>query len=132
MKQSEKTGIIGGTIGATIGGTAWLIIGGISMKSPLCILVPILWGLICIIAVLKLYNINPKRKFLIVGASLLWLVVLNFALGNILYDKIPDTLAGMSTGKEQFSLVKLNIFLGLMSLLGFYFLIKDILEKKNV
>ena len=132
MTQSQKTGVIGGTIGATIGFTAWLIIMGISIKSPLIILMPIIWGLICVVGVIKLYNINPSRKFAIVGIGLLWLVVLNFILGNILYDKIPDTLGSISTGKEQFSLVKINIFLGLMALLGFYFLIKDILEKKNV
>lgn len=132
MKQSEKTGVVGGTIGGTIGGTAWLIIGGISIKSSITISIPIIWGLICVVAVIKLYNISPKRKFAIIGLGLLWLVILNFILGNIIYDKLPDTLGGISAGKELFSLTRLNIFLGFASLFGFYFLIKDILEKKNV
>lgn len=131
MAQSEKTGIIGGTIGATIGGIAWLVLLGIVIKSPFTIIIPIIWGLIGIIAVIKLYNGNPKRRFALVGLGLLWLVTLNFIFGNIMYDKIPDAFWGISTGKEQFSLVKLNILLGCLSLLGFYYLIKDIVERKD-
>ena len=129
--QGEKAGLIGGAIGTTIGGTSWLIILGISMKSILLATVPVLWGLVGVIAVIKFYDINPERKFLIIGAGILWIVVLNFILGNILYDKIPDTLAGMSTGKDQFSLLQINIFLGLISLLGFYFILRDIFETRN-
>lgn len=129
--QGEKLGLIGGTIGTAIGGTSWLIILGISLKSILLATVPVLWGLIGVIAVIKLYDINPERKFLIIGAGILWIIVLNFILGNILYDKIPDTLGGMSTGKDQLSLLHINIFLGLILLLGFWFILRDIFETRN-
>lgn len=131
MTQGEKAGLIGGTVGATIGGTCWLIVLGVVLRSPVYTLIPILWGLVCIVAVVKLYSINPKRKFLLMGTALLWIVLLNFILANILYDKIPDTLAGASTGKDQISLLKVNVFLGIVSLLGFFFLIRDIFETRG-
>lgn len=38
--QGEKLGLIGGTIGTAIGGTSWLIVLGIFMKSILLTTVP--------------------------------------------------------------------------------------------
>ena len=131
MNQSEKTAVIWGIIGATLGGTLWIIIMGISMKSVPAILLPIIWGVVCVIGALKLYDINPTRKFAVMGAGILWLIILNFVFINLIYDKIPSVLGGISTGKEQISLAKINVFLGLISILGFFFLVKDIVKKQT-
>ena len=77
MNQSEKTAVIWGIIGATLGGTLWIIIMGISMKSVPAILLPIIWGVVCVIGALKLYDINPTRKFAVMGAGILWLSLIH-------------------------------------------------------
>lgn len=132
MSQPTKPGIVGGSIGSAIGGTAWLIVIGIYIKSLPIVLITVVGAILCITGAIKLFSINPARKFSILGLLILWLVVLNFAMGNIIYDRIPDTIGGISTGKEQFSLVQFNIFLAMMSILGFFFIVKDILSKKDV
>ncbi|MFH1622678.1 MAG: hypothetical protein ABIA97_06130 [Candidatus Omnitrophota bacterium] len=128
--QSEKSGIIIGTIGATFGSIAWIVVSGIVIKSLLFILLPLFAGLVCIIMVIKLYKIHPERAFTIMGLAILWLVIVNFVFGNIIYDRIPDTLGGMSTNKNQFNLLRLNVFFGVFSMMGFWFIVKDILGKK--
>lgn len=127
-ERAEKIGILGGTLGGIVGGTLWLIILGIVIKSPLIIVMPIVCGAICFGGVLKLYQFNPARKFAILGLAFLWIIVLNFILANIVYHQIPDMIGGVSTGKGQFSLTNLNFFLGGMSIMGFGFVIRDLLE----
>ena len=59
------------------------------------------------------------------------LSIVNFVFGNIVYDKLQETHASfyMGRGNTQFSLLDLNFFLFAFSILGFYFVIKDILGK---
>ena len=130
MSQSKRKHFIGGVIGGTIGGICWMIIAGIAIKSSLLIVLPIVWGLICIVGEVKLYNDYPERKFAIMGLGIFWLLILAFIVVNNIYDKIPETLWRITTGKNQLSLLKLNIFLGCFSLWGFYWIIKDIIQKK--
>ena len=132
MIQTDKTNYIGGIIGATIGGIAWLVCAGISIQSPLTAILPLILGIIGAFVEIKLYNNKPERKYALMGIGLLWLVIINFIFVNIIYDKLPNTFLGISTGKDTFNLTHLNISLGGISLLGFYFLIKDIIGKKNV
>lgn len=65
------------------------------------------------------YHRHPTRKFSIIGASILWVSIINLVFANGLYDAIPATLDGVSTGKEQISRWWLNGFLGLAALPGF-------------
>lgn len=127
--EAEKIGLIGGAVGATVGGLSWLIILGIVLKSPLYTVLPILWGIVCIVAVVKLYAINPQRFCAIIGTAILWIMVLNIMLGNMLYESIPDTVGGMSTGKEQMSLLMINVFMALFLVPGFFLLVRDIVRK---
>ena len=122
---------IGTTAGITLGGTAWLIVLGIAVKSQFIIMLPILFGALCIFGSLYLYHRYPERKFAINGAAILWLIVWNSILANALYDKIPDSVGGITTGKNQFSLAQVNVILIALTVLGMWFLIKDIMQKNN-
>ncbi len=128
--MDKNKGIVVGTIGATVGSIGWLVIAGIAIKSWIFSLLPIILGLVCIISVIKLNNLHPERKFAIIGLTVLWLVILNFIFGNIVYERIPDTVWGIPTGKDMFNHLKLNVFLGLFSLWGFYSVAKDLLRKE--
>jgi hypothetical protein len=132
MKQSGKLSFIGGIIGISLGGTAWLLLLGIYLKSPSVIFLTIIWEIIAIVGSIRLYKINHSRKLAIFAMAILWIVVLNFALANILYDKIPDTIAEITTGKQSFSIVKLNLFFGILSFIGFSLLVKDITHNKKI
>ena len=131
MAKPERFTIIMAVTGAVVGGLCWLVIMGIALKSWTCILIPVFLGAFCLYGVIKLYSRHPTRKFTIIGLAILWLVIINFISVNALYDSIPDTLGGISTGKNQISLNMLNLYLGIFSLAGFIFIIVDILGGKR-
>jgi hypothetical protein len=49
---------------------------------------------------------------------------------NVFYEKIPETLNGITTGKESVSLPVINFHLVLLLLAGLFFIFRDVLKKK--
>jgi len=131
MNKQEKLGVILGVGGASFGSVLWLVILGIALKSWTISIVPLLLAAIAVVFSIRLYDINPEKKFTVLGAAILWLIIINFVYLNMFYDKIPAMACGISTGKEQCNIVQLNVYLGLLSLIGFIFIIIDILRKKS-
>jgi hypothetical protein len=129
-EKNAKLGIIFGSIGATIGGLLWIIIAGIAIKSILFIVVPAILIVIFISAIIVLYNRYPALWLIIIGILILCLTAANFIFLNLVFTQIPDSLWGIDTGKNQYALIQLNIFLGIFSFSGLFCLIFGIFKKR--
>ena len=129
-ERNAKLGIIFGSIGATIGGLLWIIITGIAIKSILFIVVPAILIVIFISAIIVLYNRYPALWLIIIGMLILCLTAVNFIFLNLVFTQIPDSLWGIDTGKNQYALIQLNIFLGIFSFSGLFCLIFGIFKKR--
>lgn len=88
MINSKKANFIGGNIGATIGCLGWIVICSIAIKSFAFLFLSLVWILIGIFGIIKLYGINPKQKQAISGLNLVWAMVLCFIFANTTYGPI--------------------------------------------
>lgn len=113
----------------TIGGLAWLLITGAVINAWWAIGLILLIGIFSIVTSFRYIDRYPGRERAILGTLMLWVIVVNFVFANAIYDRIPDYILGISSGKAQFSLLCINLFLGLLSFLGFGLVLKDISEK---
>ena len=120
--------MLGSLVGGTVGGFGWVVLFGIANRSLLMTGVPLIVGAICVTVGMRLFDARPQRQFAIAGLAELWIVLFDLLFVNLWYDKIPETLAGITTGKAQWSLLSLNLFLLVFSMLGFACVIKDILN----
>ncbi|GBD39363.1 hypothetical protein HRbin37_01642 [bacterium HR37] len=131
MTKSEKIGVVVGVIGASVGSLSWIVIAGASMGAWPFIVLPLLFGVVCVVSTIRLYTLYPQSKFTIMGLAILWLSILNLIFGNLIYDRLPENILDVPTGKESFSLLKLNLFIGLISLLGFCLVLVDVFRGKK-
>jgi len=129
-ERNAKLGIIFGSIGATVGGLLWIVIAGIAIKSILFIVIPAVLIMIFISATTVLYNRYPALWLIIIGMLILCLAAANFIFLNLVFTQIPDSLGGIDTGKNQYALIQLNIFLGIFSFSGLFCLIFGIFKKR--
>ena len=128
MEKSQIGSIVGAILGCTLGGLVWLVGIGIGIGSPVVVVLTVVSGIICVFGVLKTIRLYSNRKYLIAGLAILWITMTNFSIGNSIYEEIPNSLWGFSTGIQSLSLVSLNLLLFSFSLLGFYFCLKDLRE----
>ncbi|MBU0708018.1 hypothetical protein KKG41_06635 [Patescibacteria group bacterium] len=98
-------------------------------ESTTLIIWPLVLGVLGFVLALKTIWNNPARAIATMGLLIFWLVIINFIFGNIYYDQIPEILGETSTGLEQFSRTRFNITFGLLSLLGFLFVLSEINTK---
>ncbi len=131
MDRGEKLGLIGGIGGAALGATLWLVILGVVIRSTLLIALPLIIGSICVYSAMRLYNIMPERKFSILGLAFIWLVFWNAILCNFYFEKIPQNIGNISTGKNQISLAQINIMFALFFLAGCGLVLRDIIKGKK-
>ncbi|MCI0406386.1 MAG: hypothetical protein L0209_10045 [candidate division Zixibacteria bacterium] len=120
MEKTYNAGAAIGIMGGALGSVIWLFITGLATNSPFFAFIPTWCALGGGFFALFLLTRKPERRQLIAGGVILWLVGINLVFGNLLFDKIPPTVWGMSTGKEMFSRLHLNLLLVAMSLFGIY------------
>ncbi len=128
--------------GITIGSISWIVILGISLDFFPIVALALIFGLACLFFSLKIYKFYPERSLSIMGVSLVWLLTLNFFVINFLYELIPETIwknapqeyaQFFTTGKSQFSLIFINIWLSMFALAGIILIIVDIINwRKNL
>ena len=120
MEKTYNAGAALGIMGGVLGSVIWLFITGLETYSSFFAFVPTLCGLVGGFLALFLLTRKPERRQIIAGGVILWLVAINFAFGNLIFDYIPPTVWGMSTGKAAFSRLHLNLLLVAMSLFGIH------------
>lgn len=120
MEKTYNLGAAIGIMGGALGSVIWLFITGLAIQSWFFMTVPLLCGLAGGFFALLLLSRKPEQRQIIAGSVILLLVAINLVFGNLLFDRIPLTVWGMSTGKEGFSRLHLNLLLVAMSLFGIY------------
>jgi len=132
MKDSRRTGIIAGSAGAIFGSLIWIIILGITLKSIYIAVIPMILGLLAFLVVVFIANKKPDKFLRITGVLLVYISGINLVFLNFLFNRIPDTIGGVSTGKSLFTLLQLNFFVGIFLIAGIIILIKDFRASKKL
>ncbi len=127
--KGQKLGIFLGLFGTILGGLLWIIITGIVLKSMIFIIIPAVLLIASTVIVYLIYNKYPHKWLVILGALIIFLVIINLIFINILYQRIPDYVGGITTGKNEMSLLQVNIFLGIFAFWGIFCLVLGIFKK---
>jgi drug/metabolite transporter (DMT)-like permease len=127
--RGQNIGIFLGLLGAVLGGLLWIIITGIVLKSAIFIVIPAVLMILSIVIVYLCYKKYPGKWLLILGILIIFLVAVNFIFANILYQSIPDSVGGITTGKNEMSLLQVNIFLGIFAFWGIFCIIIGTIRK---
>jgi len=123
--EQQKIGFLGGSLGAIIGGLSWFMVLGFVIHSALLVILPVIFGVFCAVVVVKMCNTYPKSYFSITGLLLLAIVIFNLTVGNIFYGHISSSVWG------TFTRLKFNAFWAAISLMGFYFVAREIYGGKK-
>ena len=126
MHRSQKIGIISGALGTTVGGLAWLVGIGLVNKTPWLVVSSFAWGVVGFCVAAALVVKYPERFRSSGGLLVLWLVVFNLSVGNLIYEQVPAEIFGQPTGAQHLDVVSLNILLGAFSLFGFALILRDV------
>ena len=129
LTKGQKLGIFLGLFGTMLGGFLWIIITGIVLKSMIFIIIPAVLLIASTVIVYLVYNKYPHKWLVILGALIIFLVIVNLIFINILYQRIPDYVGGITTGKNEMSLLQVNIFLGIFAFWGIFCLVLGIFKK---
>lgn len=130
MEQYNKYAMLGASAGCSLGAITWLIVLGFQIGSVFIIMTSLLWGGICVWGMVRLYDAHPERMLAIIGLGIVWLILLNIVFVNIYYDQIPDMAGGVSTGKDLFSLARLNTLFCIVGAIGVGLMVIDIIRGK--
>jgi len=131
LSKGQNLGIFLGSFGALLGGLLWIIITGIALKSIIFMIIPVVLLIAGMAIVYLFYKKYPDRWLVILGALIIFLVVVNFIFANILYQMIPDYIGGISTGKDQMGPLQINIFLGIFAFWGIFCIILGVFKKRH-
>jgi glucan phosphoethanolaminetransferase (alkaline phosphatase superfamily) len=140
MDPSINKGVIAGILGAAIGAYGWALLLGIVIKELLLMILPILFGLICVFGFLKLRRDFPQKRWALIGVAVVWLTLTNMILFNAFYTRIPDQLyhgenelliALFSTNKAPFNPLIVNLLFGIVLMVGLVFILMDVIRMKR-
>lgn len=109
----------------------WIIIAGIVQHSFWVSISSFFLGITCWTGASKLYLMRPERAFAIFGTAVLWCVITNLVFANILTLPLPDELSDVHAPFLTSRLTTLNVQIGLLSLIGFVFIIMDLVGNRR-
>lgn len=124
--SQQKAGFYGGVFGGVAGGFTWLAMTGFIIHRPLVALAALAAAGVTILAALLAFKRFPARQLTLTGLVIIWVVIVNLIFIPRVYDAIPASVGGMTTGKEVFSEMKLMLLVGALSLLGFFMIYLDL------
>lgn len=125
MKQ-ENYGNIGAVLGVVLGSLAWAVLAGFAVKEPIVSVLAAVLAVVLVAGALRFLSAYPARRLFVFGAIILVVIVADILLINRLYQKIPPSFCGVTTGKECASLCSLNWLLVVFAAIGFALVIVDI------
>jgi len=140
MNPSIKKGLMAGIIGAAIGAYGWAVLLGLVIKDVLLIILPILFGLICVFGFIRLRETFPQKKWLLTGSAVVWIIITNLVLFNAYYPGIPDQLYHgenellrtlLSTNKAQVNPLVINLLFGIILVCGAGLILMDVIRSKR-
>jgi hypothetical protein len=130
LPKGQNLGVFLGSLGAILGSLLWIIITGVVLKSMIFIIIPAVIMIAGMAVFYLFYKKYPQKWLVILGALIVFLVMVNLIFANILYQRIPDYIGGISTGKEQMGLLQVNIFLGVFAFWGIFCIIVGLIRKR--
>ncbi len=128
--DAKKSGILWGSLGSIVGGLSWIVVLGVALGSFWVVAMAVFVGILGFVVTVIFLNHSSERYFLMMGSLMSGLALANIAAINLFYERIPETINGITTGKESLSLPVINLFLILLLLAGLFFVFKDLLKKK--
>ncbi|MCF7871253.1 MAG: hypothetical protein K9L95_06250 [Candidatus Omnitrophica bacterium] len=136
----NKVAMISSLAGIIIGSISWIVVLGISLDFFPIAALALIFGLVCLFFSLRIYKLYPERSLSIIGAALAWLLTLNFFVINFFYELIPETIwknapeeyaQFFTTGKSQFNLFFINIWLSMFTFAAIVLIMIDIIIMKK-
>ena len=121
----------GGLIGTAGGGFAWLVITGFVIGSPLVSLLAVILGLVCFAGGMILFRARPERRLTVVGLAIVWTALFNVVFVNAVYDQIPDSVGGITTGKGAFNSFSLTLLMAALAVSGFALVAWDLMRTEK-
>ena len=131
MTRSERIGIIGGFVGAAFGSVAWLIVFGIIVRWPFAAAAPFVLAGLGVIGAIRLLDAYPERRLTAAGLLLLWIAAINLVFLNVLWDRIPETVNRMPTGKTPTGMLWATVVILGLAALGLALFVKDRLAARR-
>lgn len=131
MSQPQAQGMVGALIGSMGGGFAWLVMTGFVIGSPIVSVLAIVIGVVGFIGGMKIVQACPERRLTIVGLGLIWIALFNVVFVNHVYERIPETVGGMTTGKHVLDALSLTVIVAAIGLVGFGIVMRDLLHQRS-
>lgn len=128
MMNAETKNMAGGLLGTTGGGFAWVVVTGFVTGTPIVSLLAVILGVVCFAGSMALFRARPERRLMIIGLAFIWIALFNIIFINLIYNRIPDTVAGITTGKEALSSLNLTVLMAAFAVLGFAMVARDFLH----
>jgi len=131
MIESKKAGLLWGGLGSLVGGFCWIVVLGIVAGFTWVAVAAVLAVVIGSGALIYATNKFPQRYLSIIGWLAAAISVANFAALHFLYDEIPESVGGMTTGKDSASLFPVLVMLAVFFGIGVYLILKDSRKKPS-
>ena len=131
MSKGNASGFIFGTIGMVVGALSWLIVSGIGVGSIMYTAIPVFACIFLICLSTLFYSKKPEWNFLVLGANIFILSMLNYFLGNQIFDQMPDALLGMDGIQESWHIDELNKWFFVMAMSGLIIIFFGLLNRRK-
>jgi hypothetical protein len=131
MIENKKAGLIWGGIGSLMGGFCWIAVLGFATGLVGVAVVASLAMIGGVGALVYAANRFPERHLSIIGWLATTISASNFAALHLLYDKIPESVGGMATGKDSTSLFPILVMIAVFFTIGVYLILKDSRKKSS-
>ena len=121
----RRIGFLGGLAGVILGGVSWLVISGIVIGAPLVWGLSLATGLGLWLAARHAFATRPERWSTILGVVMLCVLLFNALLLDPVWDRIPERLFGVHTGRGPVPLLQIRFTLGLLAALALTLIARD-------
>ena len=121
----QKIGFLGGLAGVILGGVSWLVISGFVIGAPLVWGVALGCGLGLWLGARRAFAVHPERWSTILGGVMLCVLLVNALLLDTVWDRIPERLFGVTTGRTTMPLLQIRLTVGLLAILALTLIARD-------
>ncbi len=119
MSNPETNGMTGGLLGTAGGGFAWIVITGFVIGAPIVSGLAVILGLVCFAGGMVLFRAQPQRRLTVIGLAIIWVALFNVIFVNFYYERIPDTIGGITSGKGAWSSQSVTVLMAVLAVVGF-------------
>lgn len=119
----------GAVLGTVLGGISWAVIAAMLLRDSALSVIALALCAALVFAGFRFLHAYPERRLSVFGALVMAVIAANAFLINRLYDAIPSSAWGVTTGKGSVSLFSLNCMLAVFGVVGAALVAADIVLK---